>query len=401
MTEAPRQVVPANPFDVPEEALRARRNVKWSLYAPDVLPAFIAEMDCSPAEAVAAAVRRIAEDGDYGYPWREGRSPEQALAAAFADRMAARFGWEPDPAHAVAVADLVQAFFAAIVAFSEPGEGIALLMPSYPPFRDAIAATGRTTVAVPLTDRNGYRFAADDLGRLIPPRTRLLVVCNPHNPTGRMFERAELEALAGIAAERDLVVLADEVHADLAYDGRRHIPLATLGAEAAARTMTITSATKSFNIPGLRCGVVHFGSAGLRQRFLKQVPARLLGLGNSFGIDATIAAWRDGQSWLDGVVAHLQAARDRVAAVLAAEAPMIRWRPPEATFLAWLDCSALRLPVPAFIYFHDEARIAFSAGESFDPDGAAFVRFNFATSRTILDQILDRFVDAARAAVGA
>ena len=199
-----------------------------------------------------------------------------------------------------------------------------------------------------------------------------------------------------MAIEHDLIVIADEIHSDLVYDGRKHIPFATLGAEIAARTVTITSATKSFNIPGLRCGVMHFGTPELRRRFARAIPSRLVGGCSGLGIDATVAAWTLSDDWLDAVVAHLTAARDRVIEVLRAELPQVRCHAPEGTYLAWLDFRELHLKMPAFQFFHDHARVALSAGENFDPDCAQFARLNFATSMPILDRILERLVTAAR-----
>src|SRR5262249_44191850 len=179
----------------------------------------------------------------------------------------------------------------------------------------------------------------------------------------------------------------DEIHADLVYSGHQHIPFASLSPEIAARTVTITSPTKSFNIPGLRCAVLHFGSAKLRERFLQRIPARLMGDPNAVGVDATVAAWTQGQPWLDAVVAHLQRARDRLVDRLRREVPEIRCISPEGSFLAWLDCTKLGFNTSAYDFFHDKARIAFSPGENFDPACAQFVRFNFATSMPILEKI--------------
>ncbi|MBV9518937.1 MAG: aminotransferase class I/II-fold pyridoxal phosphate-dependent enzyme, partial [Hyphomicrobiales bacterium] len=218
------------------------------------------------------------------------------------------------------------------------------------------------------------------------------------NPTGRVFEHAELSTIARLAIEHDLIVVADEIHSDLIYDGRRHIPFATLSAEIAARTVTITSATKSFNIPGLRCGVMHFGTPELRERFARTIPSRLVGGCSGLGIDATIAAWTLSDDWLDAVTAHLTAARNHLIEVLRAELPQVRCHAPEGTYLAWLDFRELHLDKPAFQFFHDRARVALSPGENFHPDCAQFARLNFATSMPILDRILERIVSAAKSA---
>jgi len=387
-----------NPFDLPESTLRGLSNSKWHRYAGDILPAWVAEMDFTVAEPIQAAVRHVVDRRDYGYAIRDGGRVGAALAAAFARRMQDRFAWSPDPELVLPLADLVQGTYAPVLAFSEPGDGVVLQVPNYPPFRDVIKTTERRLI--PLTMRDDGTRHVCDLGEIagqVDQRTRIFVLCNPQNPTGRVFSRDELTAFGRFAVERDLVVIADEIHADLVYPGGRHIPFAALDPAFAARTVTITSATKSFNIPGLRCAAIHFGTAGLRDRFLKRIPPRLLGDPNAIGVDATVAAWSQGQPWLDQVMAHLMRARDHLVATLAREVPQIRLHAPEGTFLAWLDCRGLKLPVPAFEFFHDQAKVAFSAGETFEPSSQQFVRFNFATSMPILDRILERMVGAIRA----
>ena len=229
----------ATDFDI--ATLRARRTNKWHKFPPDVLPAWVADMDFGVKPSIAAALARLTRDQEYGYAARDG-----VLAAAFVRRMERRFGWHTDPADAIAIADLVQASFSS---------------------RD--------------------------------PRLRMLIFCHPQNPTGRAFTKAELEEVADFAIRHDLVVVSDEIHADIVYSGDTHIPLASLHPEIAARTITITSATKSFNIPALRCAVMHFGAPALKEGFEKRIPSRLLGSPGVTGIDATVAAWDDGQPWLD------------------------------------------------------------------------------------------------------
>ncbi|MGA7806162.1 MalY/PatB family protein [Bradyrhizobium sp.] len=384
-------------FELSQAALRARRNAKWNQYDADVIPAFVADMDFAVAAPIQAAIERIVGDRDYGYPLRNGDRADRLVANAFSTRMKSRFGWELSPGLVLPVADLVQGTYAPILAFSDPGDGVVLQVPNYPPFRDAIATTERRLLALPMRD-DGARHVFDmaELARLVDRRTRIFVLCNPQNPTGRVFARDELLALGQFAIEHDLVVISDEIHSDLVYPGHQHIPFASLGPEIAARTVTLNSATKSFNIPGLRCALVAFGSERLRDRFHKRIPAKLTGSANIVGVDATVAAWTQGQPWLDAVMDHLLKARNRVRDVLGAEAPEIRFHAPEATYLGWLDCRDLKLSSSAFKFFLDKARIGFSAGETFDPGCAQFIRFNFATSMPILDEILGRMVAATR-----
>jgi cystathionine beta-lyase len=375
--------------------LRSRSGRKWHEYANDVLPAWIAEMDFGVAEPIREALRELADEAAYGY---EMGSLYPVLASEFAAYMQQRFGWRVGSEHVVPVADLVQALFTAVQAFTSPGEGVVLQTPIYPPFQNAVRETGRRIVENRLTD-SGSRFELDSAGlaSVFDANAPLLLLCNPHNPTGRVLERAELEAIANVAVERQLVVVADEVHADLVHAGHTHIPFASLSTEVAALTVTLTSATKAYNIPGLRCGVMHFGSAALRERFRAAVPDRMLGIVNRFGIEATLRAWRDCGEWLASVLPVLENNRARMAAYLADRLPEVRWYPPEATYLAWLDCrSVLPANVTGQRYFLERARVALSGGEEFGAGGEGRVRLNFGTSPNILEEILARIGQSLR-----
>ena len=386
-------ISPLEPFGLSVDAMRARRGVKWQRYDNRVLPAFVADMDFAVADPVQQAVRRLVDQQDYGYAHREGRDTVQA---AFADRMLERFGWEPSIDRTVPIADLLQGVAAAIVAFSEPGDGVVVQTPIYPPFLVGIEGSGRRQVLNPLVD-GGSRLVVDAAGlrSVVDEGTRILLLCNPHNPSGRVLDLEELEAVGRVAVERDLVVISDEIHSDLVYAGRRHIPTGSLGAEVAARTVTLNSATKGFNIAALRCGVMHFGSDELLARFRRAIPERLLGSVNAVGLDATVAAWRHGQPWLDQVMERLAANRARLARWVGETAPAIRFHPPEATYLAWLDCRDLGLPgASPHEFFLNEAQVALGVGGDFGPGGETCVRLNFATSAPILEEVLERMAAA-------
>jgi cystathionine beta-lyase len=257
--------------------------------------------------------------------------------------------------------------------------------------------SGRTVVENPMRDDGtAFVFDADHL-QTVDPAARLLMLCNPHNPTGRVLTRAELKAIADWACERDAIVVSDEVHADLVYDGRRHIPLATLGPEIAARTVTLSSASKAFNIAGLKCAVMHFGSEALQARFHTRIPAYLLGHLGAIGADAAVAAWsEETDPWLEALVSQLQANRDHLAAVLARELPGVRYYPNEGTYLAWLDCTALGLEPSPFEHFLRKAEVALNAGVTFGDQFASCVRLNFGTSPAILDEVLERMIRSVR-----
>jgi cystathionine beta-lyase len=382
-------------LELSEAFLRSRRSNKWHLHPADVIPAFVADMDLKVADPIHAAIERIVSLRDYGYAKREGDNTVQAAYARFMRR---RFGVAIAADLVQPVGDLVQATFASILAFSEPGDGVILHVPNYPPFREAITATARALKAVPMRDTGQrYEFDIDDMRALVDARTRIILLCNPQNPTGRVFGRDELLAIGRLAVERDLIVVADEIHCDLVYPGHTHIPFFSLGPEIAARTITLNSATKSYNIAGHRCALMHFGTADLLTRFHARIPARVTGQPGVVGVDATITAWDEGQPWLDAAMTHLLRIRNHVIAVLAREIPEIKVHAPEATYLAWLDCTALRLPTSAYEFFLQNAKVGFSAGETFEPSATQFVRLNFATSMTIVDEILGRMAKAVRA----
>jgi cysteine-S-conjugate beta-lyase len=385
-------------FELTVEQMRARRGVKWNRFPADVLPAWVADMDFAVPDEVQAAIEAIVSKRDYGYGNGHGvREGKEGLAVAFQEYAQSSFGWEIDPDGVLPVTDLIQGMYSPVYAFSEPGDGIVVQTPIYPPFLDTIATTGRRMVENRLVD-DGTKLAldVDGLRSGVDARTRLLMVPNPHNPTGRCFTREELTAMAEVAIEHDLIVVSDEIHADLVYSGHTHIPFASLSSEVAGRTITLTSATKGFNIPGLRCALMYFGSLELKERFHKTIPQRLLGAPNVIGIDATVAAWRYGQPWLKEVMTVLEANRNRVTAFLAQEMPQIVYREPEATYLAWLDCAPLDLGRSPFEFFLDHAKVGLMEGANFGEAGVGKVRLNFGTSAKILDEILERMAQSIR-----
>ena len=368
------------PFEPDLDWLRAKRGVKWHRPGPDVLPAWVADMDFPVAEPIRAAVTSALARGDLGYPdWTE-----HPLAVPFAERMADRFGWTPDPAHVRGLTDVIQGLQVVIELATRPGDGVVLAVPNYPPFLAAVPRQGRRLVPLPVEDG---RLALETLAD--GPDARLLLLVNPHNPTGRVFTRPELEEVAEFAARHDLLVISDEIHADLTYPGHQHVPFAALGPDVAARTVTLTSATKAFNIAGLRCAVAHVGPDELRRRWDAQ-PPDLLGALNVLGVEATRAAWQEGDQWLAGVRAHLTAQRERLTARLAGLP--VRYRPPEATYLAWLDWPDRD---DAYGFFR-RAGVELSAGPEFGGRPSQ-VRLNFATSTAVLDEILDRIAAALTA----
>jgi len=374
--------------DLDPERLRATHTgEKWHQYADDVLPAWVADMDFAVAEPIQRMLREMADHCDTGYPLNP---RHDRLPAVFAERASQKWSWPVDPHRVEIITDVVQGLYIGIQVFSEPGDGVLMQTPIYPPFLLAPPDSGRRNVLAELVaGDSGYEIDFDALRAAIDDRTRVFLLCNPHNPTGRAFTRAELEQLAEIALERDLIVLADEIHADLLFDGREHIPFATLGPEVEARTVTLTSATKAFNIAGLRCAVAVMGSRELKTRF-NSIHRHVRGGLNGPGMAATAVAWTECEDWLREVRAYLQANRDFLAGFVRDQMPAVRHLPPEATYLAWLDCRELALEPNPGDWFEQHARVGLSRGHTFGDAFAGFARVNFATSRRILTELLER-----------
>jgi len=384
---------PVDLDSVRPELRRPSRGEKWTQYPEDVLPLWVADMDFPVAEPIRRVLRFAVDRSDLGYPIHPAPTDVPEITAA---HMHERFGWQPDPRSVEILSDVVQGMYIAVQQFSEPGDGVVVQTPIYPPFLGCVRTLKRRLIENPLTSGpSGPSVDAEALRAAVDDRTRVLLLCNPHNPTGRAFRREELEPIAKLALERDLVVVSDEIHADLVYSGHRHVPFASLSPEVEARTITLTAASKAFNVAGLRCAVAIFGSGALKRRF-NQLPRHVRGGVSLLGIEALRAAWCHGRPWLDQVLAYLERNRDRVTAFARDELPGARLHPPEATYLAWLDCRAMSLEPSPYEFFLQHARVALSDGPSFGTPGQGFVRINFATSRAILDEALERMAAALR-----
>lgn len=369
-------------FDI--DQLRNLTGIKWSRDGEEVLPAWVADMDIRPARVITDALSSVIETGDFGYNRRTG----ELLPQAFVDWQTKQHGWSPDVSQVRPFCDVLHAIDVALWLHTEPGDGIVLLTPIYPPFLKAVNGSGRRLVDVPL-DPQGWRLDPDRLQAAVDDRTKAILICNPHNPTGRVFDRAELEAIGRVAVEHDLLLLSDEVWADLLHPGAGHTPMASIDDEIAAQTVTISSASKAFNLAGLRCAVAHIGHPGVATA-LEGLPAHLLGAVSIPGAIAAITAWTEGETWLGELRHHLTARRDQLASRLSAELPAMGFQSPEATYLAWLDCRAWELGDDPAIEVLAKAGVALSSGPDFGPLGHGFTRLNFATSEPILDSVIDR-----------
>lgn len=368
--------------------LRALTGVKWSRYADDVIPCWVADMDLPPFPGATAAVASMAERGDFGYSF----AAQGALPGAFARWQEQRHGWLPEVERARVVCDVLQAVDLALMLRTAPGDGVVLFTPVYPPFFAMINKIGRRVIDVPL-EPGTWQLDPGRLASAIDSTTTAILMCNPHNPSGRAFSAGELAAIAEVAERHNLLVISDEIWGDLVYEGHRHIPFASVSADAAARTVTATSASKTFNLAGLRCAVMHVGDDALLTA-MEALPGHLLGGVGSPGATAMLAAWTTGEEWLATTRSFLQAQRDHLISRLRVELPDAGVTTPEATYLAWLDLRAFGLGDDPAAAVLDRAHVALSPGPDFGPHGAGYARLNFATTRAVLDLALDRMVDA-------
>ena len=377
--------------DVDVARLRRRRTVKWTLYGPDVLAAWVAEMDFDAAPVVRAALLEAIEREDFGYV--EGDLTE--LTTACAEFFAVEHGWVVPSTRIFAVADVLAGIATALDVFVPPGAQVVVPTPAYPPFFEVVALTGREVVTAPLATASGR--AALDLDRVesaLRAGAGAVLLCNPHNPTGRAFTADELRALAALVDRYGARVIADELHAPLVYGPSRHVPYTTVSDAAAEHAVTVTSASKAFNIPGLKCAQIvttnHGDSARWRALPLLQAPGP-----SPLGIAASVAAYRTGRPWLAELRTYLDGNRRQLAELLAAHVPGVVGAVPEATYLAWLDCSALGTDDPAR-FFLERARVALSDGPPFGPGCDQHVRLNFGTSRALLARMVRAMGEAVR-----
>lgn len=369
--------------------------MKWSWVGPDKLPLWVADMDFPVADAVASQLRGSIAAGDLGYPSGE---EMQEVRAAYCERAKRLFGMEARPEAVELTADVVQSIYLCILAYSEPGDAVVLNTPAYPPFFTSISETKRKLVEVPLgRGPKGYFLDLDRLEAAVSRSgAKILLFCNPHNPTGRVFSSEELAGLAEIACAADLVVVSDEIHADLVYGGHSHRSVATLSEEMAARTVTLSSASKSFNMAGLRCATAAFGSKELKDRF-NLFPEHARGGLSVMGMRATLAAWRHGEGWLAKVLGYLQENRDLVGSVLGGLEGVVHFAP-QATYLSWIDFSGVGLGEDPSAVLAEKAGIVLSPGPSFGEPGLRHARLNFATPRPLLAEALGRLAEACAGA---
>lgn len=372
----------------PLSELRRRRSEKWALFDPDVLSMTIAEMDFPLAPAIRDELIETVERGDLGYAAPASASLRAALAG-FAER---RLNWTVDAAQITVVPDVMVGLVELCRVTATPGAAVGFATPAYPPFFRELGSTGLRLVPVGLAPDGSIDI--DALDAALMDGMSAFVLANPHNPTGRVLPRSELEAIAERCAARGTWVFADEVHAALVLPGTSHVPWLEVSDAARSCGIALTSASKAFNLAALKTAFIV--TADQRTRALVERIGPQLDHASLLGEIATEVAFVEGDAWLDAVIDQLDKNRSQLAAELRERLPAVRWRPPQATYLGWLDCRGLELDGEPADVFLRRGRVALSAGLDYGASGAGHVRLNFATSAEHLSEATARMLAATR-----
>ena len=375
------------------DQLRAGGGLKWRAF-PDCIGAFVAEMDFGIAPPIRDALHEAVERGQVGYL---SAAPLRAMAEACARWQQRHHGWDVPADMIRAVPDVLGALEVACRHYLPAGATVAVPVPCYMPFLPLLALLGHPVVQVPmLRGEGGWSLDEAALDAAFAAGARMLLLCNPHNPIGKVYARAELQRIATIAARHDARVFADEIHAPLVYPGHRHVPYATVSADAARQAITAVSASKAWNLAGLKCAQLVFTRPDDLQRW-REVGHFAGNSTSTLGVVAHTAAWRDGDAWLEPVLGYLQGNRDLLGRLLRQHLPQVGYIEAQGTYLAWLDCRALRLDGAPHLFFRRHARVALTDGAECGDGGEGHVRLNFAMPRPLLVEAVQRMAAAVAA----
>ena len=368
------------------DELRLRTSEKWREYPDDVLPLFVAETDFALAPAVSAALTRAIESGDTGYI--ASRTPLPEAFAAFAQR---RFDWELDPRQVWTTADVSMGIVEILRRVISPGERVVVTPPVYPPFFDLVAEAQGVDVRVPLNDTGaGWELDLEGIEREFAAGARVVLLCNPHNPTGTSHSRTSLEALASLAARYGAAVISDEIHAPLVQPDSGFAPFLSVSDEARAVGYAVTSASKAFNLAGLKCALM-VTAAPTTAKVVQDLPVEVTWRTGQLGLLAAVAAFDEASDpWLDSLLAALDENRRLLRDLLAEHIPAARYRIPDAGYLAWIDLSRAGLGDNPSKRILREAKVALHFGPAFGEQGRGYVRLNFGTSPEIITEAVLR-----------
>ncbi|MBW4840278.1 MAG: pyridoxal phosphate-dependent aminotransferase [Paenibacillaceae bacterium] len=378
---------------------RGTYSEKWDLGRelfgdPDVLPLWVADMDFRCAPAIVQAVTERAKHGIYGYTSR----PKEYLDA-ITGWMERRHEWKVDASWLTDTLGVVPALGVAVQILTEPGDRVILQSPVYNPFYDVIRNNGREIAENPLILEDGrYRMDYDHLESLMQGGAKLMLLCSPHNPGGRVWTREELELLGELCLKYEVKVVSDEIHGDLVFKEHRHVPFASLSEAHAGITITCAAPSKTFNIPGLSTAYTLISNGAIRKSFAERIKTLAIGSLNYFGPSATIAAYTQSEDWLDAVLDYIRGNRDFAISYLAEHLPAATPILPEGTYLLWVDYRALgwsKTQIKQVMY--KEAKVAFTEGSVYGRDGEGFLRINLACPHSLLQEALERFCSAVKA----
>lgn len=369
---------------------RKTESVKWGVYGEDVLPMWVADMDFKSPQPVIDALKQRVEHGIFGYPMVTDEFKE-----IIAERMMKRYNWQVSTEDLVFIPGVVPGFNLVCQALTAPGDSVIMQTPVYPPFLlvPENAAVAGITVDLVVDKFGQYRIDLEAFEQGIQENTKVFLLCNPHNPVGRVFRRDELEALADICLRHGLTVCSDEIHSDLIFSGYRHIPMASLNKEIGMKTVTLIAPSKTFNIAGLECSVIICKDAETRKK-IDTARKGLLGGVNVLGLTAGYAAYKNGDEWLEELLANLERNRDLLMHFVHENLPGIKMSMPEGTYLAWLDCRGLNLAEEPHQFFLKEAKVALNDGREFGKAGVGFLRLNFGCPEGMLIEALLRMKQA-------
>jgi cystathionine beta-lyase len=362
---------------------------KWQYYGADVLPMWVADMDFRSPEPIRQALHERIDHGVFGYSMD---SPH--LKEAVCARLDRLYGWQVQPEEILFLPGLVCGLNVVARAIGEPGDGVLANTPVYGPFLSAPGNQGRVLHTADLAvEQQGqhirYTVDFDALIAAIQPNTRLFMLCNPHNPVGRAYQRDELLRIADICLRHNLVICSDEIHCDLVLGNTRHLPLASLDPEIAQQCITLMAPSKTYNLPGLGCSMAIIQNPALRRQF-QRASVGIVPHVNLLGYVAAYAAYTECEDWLHALQAYLTANRDFLVDYVERHLPRVRTTVPEATYLAWLDCRELGIEGSPFKFCLEKAKVAFADGLGFGKAGEGFVRVNFGCPRALLAQGLEQ-----------
>jgi cystathionine beta-lyase len=369
-------------------------SVKWCYYPQEALPLWVADMDFRSPEPVIRALHQRVEHGVFGY----GVEPPE-LCEVIIGHLKGTYDWDVSPDWLVFLPGVVTGFNLACRALSAPGDGVLLQTPAYPPILGAPpnARCSCDEMELTLGPDGHYSIDFDMFEATITPHTRVFILCNPHNPVGRVFTKDELERMAAICLRHNVVICSDEIHCDFIYSGQQHLPIASLDAEIAAHTITLMAPSKSYNIAGLHVAVAIVANDALREK-LDGAKRGLVNDPDILGYVAALAAYRDGQPWLRRALQYLEGNRDFTVEYVNDRLPGISTARPEGTYLAWLDCRGAAIAGNPQKFFLEQAKVALNDGPDYGRGGDGFLRLNFGCPRPVLTEALQRMENALREA---